>query len=81
MKRLLLATALFAIAQLHYFWSEPPGPVPLSFGGYVALSFGALFFLAAGAYLPQLLRRAVPAVELEVGSIEVGIDWRFRFER
>ncbi len=64
------ALGLFGLAQLGFWVPANIGVRALPLAGYLALTFGALTFLAWGAYLPLRIRRGVP-VELERCSIEL----------
>jgi len=64
-----LSLAMLALIQTSYFFGWPADSI--SDANYVLLTFGLLMFVAAGFYLPQLLKLKVGAVELEKkGSFE-----------
>src|SRR5262249_9334558 len=47
----------------------PPAPAK-EIGNYVLMTFGALIFMVAGLYLPQILKLSVGGIQLEKGSAE-----------
>jgi hypothetical protein len=64
----LLSLAILILVQTSFFFRKPAVNVEL--GYYVLLTFGALAFVAAGLYLPQVLKLKVAGVELEKSSVE-----------
>ena len=71
--------AVFLFAQLDFFFRDTS--IRSLFGlsakssaldakVYVILTFGALLFMIAGLYLPNVLKLKVPGIELEKASVE-----------
>ena len=66
---MLLSFTVFFFTQTSFFFHEPAGFLKEP-GYYALLSFGALIFMVAGLYLPQILKLSVGGIKLEKSAVE-----------
>jgi tetratricopeptide (TPR) repeat protein len=66
---MLLSFTVFAVTQTSFFFHKPIGSINEP-GYYALLSFGALIFMVAGLYLPQILKLKVAGIQLEKSAVE-----------
>jgi hypothetical protein len=65
----LLSLTVFFFTQTSFFFHEPIRSLKEP-GYYALLSFGALIFMVAGLYLPQILKLRVAGIQLEKSAVK-----------
>jgi tetratricopeptide (TPR) repeat protein len=65
----LMSISVFVLTQTSFFFHEPIGSLNEP-GYYALLSFGALIFMIAGLYLPQILKLKVAGIQLEKSAVD-----------
>ena len=64
----ILSATIFMLSQASFFFGKPS--VSLDPGYYAILTFGALIFMVAGIYLPQILKLKIAGIELEKSAVD-----------